>query len=280
MGRSPAASFAVAKTATLTRPVLAPTIFWREFYDNSFYMRFVLRVLRFAAYIHMTIAWHEFADREQLDRTLARELARQLSSGIKTRGEALLAVSGGSTPRGMFARLARQQLGWNQVNVTLVDERFVPPDHRDSNERLVRENLLRGEASAAGFIPMYAAGSADAAATQFAAQLKDRLPFAALVLGMGGDGHTASWFPDSEQLAEVIDPGNAALAAVVSTPSSPHPRLTLTLPAVLQSDRLFLHITGVDKRTVLDANLVGEAAQPIGAILNHPGVTIDVYWAP
>lgn len=228
----------------------------------------------------MTIAWHEFPDREQLDQALARELARQLSTGIKSRAKALLAVSGGSTPKGMFAQLARQQLGWNQVTVTLVDERFVPPDHPDSNQGLVREHLLQVQASAAGSLPMYAEGTAADAEILFAEQLSDHLPFAALVLGMGGDGHTASWFPDSEQLADVTDADNESLSAVVTTPSSPHSRMTLTLPAVLQSDRLFLHITGAEKRAVLDNNLIGKAVQPISAILNHPGVTVDVYWAP
>ena len=226
----------------------------------------------------MPIAWHEFSSRDELDQRLATAAAQRLRTQLKQRGTALLAVSGGSTPKGMFAQLAQQDLRWDQITVSLVDERFVPADHEDSNQRLINDHLRQGPASQAQLLPMYGAVELKSAAQVCAAQLQKYLPCAQLILGMGTDGHTASWFPDSPQLDQVTDSEGARLVAAVTTPSSPHPRLTMTLAAVLRSEQLVLHITGAEKRSVLEANLTGDSSDPIARIVKRPGVTVDVYW--
>ncbi len=227
------------------------------------------------------VIWHDFESREQLDQTLAAAIAARLRGDLSMRSKAMVAMSGGSTPQGMFQQLSQQTLDWSSVNVTLVDERFVPPDHDDSNQKLLQENLLINEAAAAKLLPMYEAGySAEAAAQAYADALLGRLPGSVLVLGMGGDGHTASWFPDSPQRQAVTDAASQALAAAVDTPSSPHRRLTMTLPAVQRFDSLILHITGADKRSVLLRNLRGETDEPIAAICRREDTRVDVYWAP
>jgi len=126
---------------------------------------------------------------------------------------------------------------------------------------------------------MYSELEITAAAQAYAVELAKHLPCGLLILGMGGDGHTASWFPDSPQLEQVTDPANEQLVAVVDTPSSPHQRLTMTLSAVLQAEEIVLHVTGAEKRDVLEANLSGAAHDPISRIVDRPGTTVDVYWA-
>ena len=93
--------------------------------------------------------WQTCANRAELDLLLANHIAGRLRRDIAERGQASLAVSGGSTPKGMFHTLSHCELDWSQVFVTLVDERWVAPDNEDSNERLVRDHLLQHRAASA-----------------------------------------------------------------------------------------------------------------------------------
>src|SRR5690606_1858036 len=146
-----------------------------------------------AAPNHPRADWRIFPSREALAEALAEDVAGALRAALGHRAVASLAVSGGTTPGRFFDALSRKQLDWANVVVTLVDERFVPPSSDRSNERLVRERLLRNEARLARFMPLYSnAASVEAAAGQADAGLAlfGRVPDA-VVLGMGLDGHTA-----------------------------------------------------------------------------------------
>lgn len=224
--------------------------------------------------------WQRFPDQAELDGALAGEIARQLQRDINERGQAALAVSGGGTPVGMFRQLSQCALDWSRVFITLVDERWVAPDHKDSNERLVRENLLQNQAAVAHFISLKSEhGCADdglAAVTQDLAAMPK--PFAVIVLGMGGDGHTASWFPQAANLATLLDPDTAATVAATDPITAPHQRITLTLAAVLRSRDIIIHITGEHKEAVL-----GQASRehyPIAAILEQSNTPVTIWWAP
>ena len=184
-------------------------------------------------------------------------------------GKASPAVSGGTTPTVFFEHLAREKLDWARVTVTLVDDRCVPESSDRSNVRLVKEHLLQHEAAASRFVPL-AAGQ-----DQTIAPL---LPFASVVLGMGLDGHTASFFPGGDHLAAAL--AGPHLIETMRAPGAAEPRLTLTLPALLQTDFLVLHIEGAAKREVLaTAETAGPIEQmPIRAILAHPPRAI--FWCP
>src|SRR5690606_36745905 len=138
---------------------------------------------------------------------LAQDVADKLSSAIKKNGSASLAVSGGSTPKLFFQALSKHELNWKLVNITLVDERFVPANNDRSNHKLVADNLLQNLEAQAHFIPLYQAGAEleDAAtlATVKTADICD--PFDVVVLGMGADGHTASFFPEGDNLEIALD---------------------------------------------------------------------------
>lgn len=217
--------------------------------------------------------------RKRLATQLAEAVAAALRADLASHERALLVVSGGATPVPFFQALASCELPWARIQVTLADERWVAADAADSNARLVREHLLQGPAAAATFVPLT---TADPTPEQGAAAVAERLeplawPASAVILGMGGDGHTASLFPDSRELALALTTEAAAVA--VRTPSQPQPRITLSADRLHQARRHFLHITGGDKRAVLARALAGDDVRelPIRAFLACPLAT---YWAP
>lgn len=222
----------------------------------------------------------DFASRAALDEALAAHIAQQLRADIDKRGAASLAVSGGSTPKGLFAVLSKLALPWQKVWITLVDERWVAADGDDSNERLVRENLLQNAAADANFIGLKGSTSDAAAGLQ---EVTNRMaampqPFSCVVLGMGGDGHTASWFPQASNLDELINPEGKALLGTCDPVTAPHQRITFTLPAVLQSGDIVLHITGEEKREVLAQ--AAEKQYPIASITEQSTNPASIWWAP
>jgi len=225
---------------------------------------------------------HNFADGTTLAESLAAAVAGDLRAGIAARGQASVALSGGSTPRRFMQALSQQPLAWDKVIVTLVDERWVPASHERSNARLVQENLLQGPAAAARFVPLYREmPEPEAAAVELEADLPPT--FDAVVLGMGTDGHTASFFPGGDRLTEALDPSAAARVLPMRAPGAGEPRITLTLPVLLAAHRLYLHIEGAEKQTVLQRALSGEGeggGYPMRTVLAHVGSPIAVYRSP
>jgi len=221
--------------------------------------------------------WYRFDSPADLDDALAGHLARQLVAEIARNGQAGLAVSGGSTPTGMFRQLSRRALDWAQVWLTLVDERCVASDSPDSNERLVREHLLQNRASAAHFIGLGDAGGNGIDTVALAVAAMPR-PFCSVVLGMGGDGHTASWFPQAANLPALLDPANPAQVAETDPVTAPHRRRTLTLAAVLNSREIIIHITGEAKRAVLES--AHERGYPVAGILDQGTTPVSIWWTP
>ena len=231
----------------------------------------------------MAIKRRDFADRDTLAAALAQTVATRLKSAIAERGEASLALSGGSTPKRFLNVLSQADLNWGKVSVTLVDERWVPPDHARSNARLVAGTLLKNRAAAARFVPLYrdAARPEDGMVSILAALVTVPVPFDVVVLGMGADGHTASFFPGGDHLAAALDPDNPALLTAMSAPGAGEPRITFTLAPILASDLIALHIEGEDKNTVLMKALSDGpvADMPIRAVLRS-GRPVSVFWAP
>jgi 6-phosphogluconolactonase len=224
--------------------------------------------------------WRCFPDAGQLDRALANHIAQQLVRDIDTRGKTGLAVSGGGTPRHMFQLLSQCVLDWSRVWVSLVDERWVAPEDMDSNERLVRETLLQNQAANAHFISLK---SAHDDAADGLVEVGQRLalmpqPTAVMVLGMGGDGHTASWFPQAANLVDLLDPQGCATVAATHPVSAPHQRITLTLPAVLNAAEIVIHITGDEKKSVLLS--AAQENYPIAAIIEQSNTPATIWWAP
>lgn len=228
---------------------------------------------------------HDFRDAEAQAAALAASVAEDLRAGIAARGTAALAVSGGSTPKAFFAQLARQSLDWTRVVVTLVDERWVPDTDVRSNAKLVKETLLQGAAAAARFVPLYTGAATPEAGLAEAATRIDALPspFDVVVLGMGEDGHTASFFPGGDHLAAAIDPRGTARVLPMHAPTAGEPRITLTLPVLLATRALYLLVRGEAKRDLLAdvrQGLDGAKDYPVWAVVHQHAVPLSVYWSP
>ncbi|MEQ8355957.1 MAG: 6-phosphogluconolactonase [Kiloniellaceae bacterium] len=226
---------------------------------------------------------HRFDSSSALASALARAVARDLRDGLAARGAAVLAVSGGRTPERFFAALAQQPLDWEKVSVTLVDDRWVPLDSPRSNEALLRRSLLQGPAAAARLVGLVgAAAQPEAGLRDVTARIAALpQPFDAVVLGMGADGHTASFFPGGDRLAEAIDPVGAAPVLPMRAAGAGEPRITLTLPLITAARAVYLHIEGAEKAEVLERALGGGPVEdmPVRAVL-RAAPPPEIYWCP
>ncbi|KGM41448.1 hypothetical protein JY96_18995 [Aquabacterium sp. NJ1] len=233
-----------------------------------------------------SIHFHHVESAEVLAQDLAEFVAQRLREGLATRGQALLVVSGGSTPMPFFKALSGMALDWSGVWVTLADERWLPPDHAYSNERLVRQGLLQGQAAQARLLPLFN-GAASPEAAQVAVEgALASLPWPAdvVVLGMGGDGHTASLFPHAPELAAALAEGEGPRCLPVAVPAAPNvpvPRLSLTRRALLDTRQLVVHITGASKLALVEqAMQEGPVAPwPIRLALHQSRVPCEVFHA-
>ncbi|MGH8061732.1 MAG: 6-phosphogluconolactonase, partial [Pseudoxanthomonas sp.] len=214
----------------------------------------------------------------------AATVANDLRAALATRGVASLALSGGNTPKRFLQALSLQSLPWKNVVATLVDERWVPESNERSNARLMRENLLHGLAGEARFLPLYRdtpePEQALAAIERELAALPS--PFDAVVLGMGNDGHTASFFPGGDQLADALDPATTARVLPMHAPDAGEPRITLTLPPILAARHLYLHIEGAAKMHVLEDAMTGNGAgagYPMRSVLRHATSPVQAFYS-
>ncbi len=233
----------------------------------------------------LNVTTHSFTDCQAQAVALAERIAARLRSALAERGRAVLAVSGGSTPKDFFARLSRETLDWANVQVTLVDERWVPDSDARSNAQLVKSQLLQHAAGAAQFVPLYTGAATPEEGLAAASARIDALalPFDAVVLGMGDDGHTASFFPGGDHLAEALDLDGHARVLPMRAADAGEPRITLSLPTLLETRSLYLLVTGERKRDLLaDVRLGLDAARnyPVRAVLTQQRVPVAVYWCP
>ncbi|HTV98307.1 MAG TPA: 6-phosphogluconolactonase [Steroidobacteraceae bacterium] len=225
-----------------------------------------------------------FGSAQALESEVARDIAAQLARAITARGQAGLLVSGGRSPAGLFEQLSTRALDWSRVSIALVDERWVDPTDPGSNERMVRQALLRDGAAAARFCGLKnRARSPDlGAAAAWNASAHVPRPIDVTVLGMGDDGHTASLFPGSPNLKSALDLKSPEGYIGMWSPSAPHARLSLNLRALLDSRRILIFLLGEAKlRTYAAACDPGPVEEmPVRAVLRQERVPVEVVWAP
>lgn len=232
----------------------------------------------------MTVTRKDFVNRAELVTALCASIAARLTDAITKRGQAAIAVSGGTTPGPLFCALSIVDLPWSQVQICLVDERWVDEDHPDSNAGFVRRTLLQNRASAAQLLTMKTA-DADA----FTAQGKVNqllanklLPLDVVLLGMGTDGHTASLFPHAEGLAGALDLQDPAICQAIRVKTMPYTRMTLTLSTLLSARYRILQIHGTEKQEVLK-NAMQQGSvfdMPVRALLNAGFADTEIFYSP
>ena len=201
----------------------------------------------------------EFATRQKAAASLAQRIKQALLFELEQSERATLVLSGGSSPVECFRILSTIGLPWHRVDVTLSDERNVPAAHAASNEKLLRENLIRSKASGATFAPLQEG-------------IGRLLPSACSLIGMGEDGHFASLFPDSPELTAGLT-GDTDVVSV-TTPSSPYSRTSMTLRSITTTRALCLLVFGEIKRELLKS--------PQNYAINHllEAMPVEVFWAP
>jgi 6-phosphogluconolactonase len=217
------------------------------------------------------------ADAGALARKAAEQFVARSNKAVAHSGRFTVALSGGSTPKALYSRLAsvqfRDRVDWSRTHLVWGDERCVPPDHPESNFRMVQETLLaRITMPPENIHRMLAEKEPGEAAVAYESELKSFFGlengewpcFDLIFLGLGEDGHTASLFPGSKVLDE-----SERLVAGVYVEKLESCRLTLTLPVINAAAQVTFLVSGTSK-----AKIVREILGSDGASFNYPAAKV------
>jgi len=219
---------------------------------------------------------HVFDHKDEISDFIIRMWNEISRSAIERKGIFSVALSGGKTPIDLYHKLSgvKEMLPWHKTHIFLVDERFVPADHNDSNYRMLKETLLDHLPIPQGNIHPIPTErlTLQASAMAYEEDLKnffglsqDQFPeFDLLLLGIGEDGHTASLFPGTPALDDHIH-----LAAPVPLDEMRHPRITLTLPVINNAKHILFLVIGKNKASVL-RKIIDKEDVSLPASMVHP----------
>jgi 6-phosphogluconolactonase len=221
-----------------------------------------------------------YPDKAELASTLAERFIRKVNGFIKSRGEATIVLTGGTMGAATLTAVNespnRDSVDWNHVNFWWGDERWLPAGDAERNETQSRDALLSHIPLDPARVHAFAAADAgvelDAAADAYAAELAAAAPagkslprFDITFLGVGPDGHIASLFPERSGVREET----RAVIPVRNSPKPPPERLSLTLPVINSSDRIWLVLAGADKASALGLTLADASVFEVPAAGAH-----------
>ena len=184
---------------------------------------------------------------------VVEHVPRAFAALVAEEAPASLALSGGSTARESYELLAVAEVSWGEVDVFFGDERWVPVDDPESNEGMARHAFVDRVKPRAVYSMRHAGDTIEQAADGYDRLLRDYGPLGLVHLGLGPDGHTASLFPGSPSLDE-----RERLVVATGDELHPHPRLTLTFPAIAQSRLAVFTVAGEGKRDALQRVKAGD----------------------
>ncbi|MEL7540742.1 MAG: 6-phosphogluconolactonase [Pseudomonadota bacterium] len=222
-----------------------------------------------------------YESKADLQQAAADWIAETLQDAIERRGSAVFMGSGGRTPGPIYESLSQADLAWERVQIGLCDERWVDVEHPASNGAMMERTLLQNKAAAAAYVPMKTPGEDPFDAISEVNDLyMDASLTDVMLLGMGPDAHTLSWFAGGRGYEDAIDPDTtsvvAAVEAIESEVTGPNLlRMTLTQPCVAYARKVLLLITGADKRAVFES---APADAPISLMKRAAGNALTVYY--
>ncbi len=231
------------------------------------------------------IEWWEYDDAGELADAVAGDIQFVIESALDARGSAVIALAGGKTPFPAYEKLARAKLDWKKVTIIPGDERIVPLGDSLSNVTALAKIFLPKGARVMPVVPE-ATKDYKAAGRSADALMQDlHWPLDFCLLGVGGDGHTASIFPGPDFDEALSGPKERRMLGVMPDPlppEAPVARVTLSRAAIGSSKALMVILTGADKRKVLEQAIEqGDASRyPIGRVLAGVELPIDIHWAP
>lgn len=196
----------------------------------------------------------EFDSKIALEQALCQQISADLTRFIAQKGSATLLLSGGSTPSGVYRLLSEETLDWSKVHIGLVDERFVGANSPFSNFKLLLESIGQNCAQNAPIYPMVLEAE-DYQKNLEKVEQSYRIftePDVVL-LGMGPDGHTASIFPN-DTASDRANYNEDQLLSNTNAPAEPTQRITINGPALRRAKKLYLMITGAQKKLIFETS--------------------------
>jgi 6-phosphogluconolactonase len=231
-----------------------------------------------------TFPFLSFPSRAAVEEAFASALEAGVREAHAQGRRARIALSGGSSPEPAYRAFATKDLDWSKVDIALVDDRWVEVDQAGSNQAMI-ERVFAAAPGITIFGMKLPAASPKLAEAELDGVYRALRPFDAIVLGMGPDAHTASWFPASPDLAACLNPQgpatvlgvDASLAAV----AAPYPqRMTMTLPVVSEAQQILILLFGADKKQILQQALdMPVTNAPIKAVIEAGGAKCIALWA-
>jgi 6-phosphogluconolactonase len=198
---------------------------------------------------------------------IAKSIASTLEESVLKKGYATFVVSGGNSPLEIFSHLNQMPIPWSKITIILGDDRMLDSGNSDSNDKLIRENLIINKAESAKYLSLI---------DPLVTPSKLNFPFDISLLGMGLDGHFASLFP--ELLANLsLFKADAPHEIYLSENALGHPshkRISMNLSMLLNSDRCILLVSSESKRAVLD-QAIGDSRLPVHHLINQNKVKIE-----
>ena len=231
------------------------------------------------------IEWWDYEDAAEMAEAVAGDVQFVIESAIEARGAAVIALPGGKTPVPIYAKLSAAKLDWKRVTIIPTDERVVPLGDPLSNVTMIAKAFLPKGARVMPVVPE-ATKDYKAAGRSADALMQDlHWPLDLCLLGVGGDGHTASIFPGADYDEALNGPKERRALGVMPDPlppEAPVARVTLSRQGIINARALMIAVTGAAKKKVIEDAIAEGAGSPypIGRVLADVELPVDIHWAP
>ena len=213
--------------------------------------------------------WHSFNSQTEINQATITRILAAAEEAIAKHGKFLIVLAGGSTPKNIYAMLAKAHANWAAWHVFINDDRCLPPDHVDRNSKMVADVWLNHVAvPQANIYNIPAELGPVAGAKKYAEMIQNVGTFDLVLFGLGEDGHTASLFPD-----HAVD-NSADVVPVFDAPKPPAERVTMSQNRLNNTHEATFLVTGAGKQEAVDNWRKGVA---IPAALITPKCGVDVY---